>query len=417
MNGSMRMYTYVFAALCLVVSSHASAQMGACCNPNDGTCTVTLEADCTLEAAWIPDATCDPLGCPENFEAEPNNKFENPNVVTLAPGDTFSGVQREFTEVFFGPPDLTGSTTRDIWTVQTTAQPLGIYRHVIAPTVGERLMILVTGTQTNGVSNGPINSDDLSTLSATAIVPPIIWYGFGKQESVQVIVWGDDEEPGEDGRGLYTFQLNSTPVTPITAFGDVTGGNVTITVQGANFDGSVDMDTWLYDSNLDPVPQAGNDDSSGNPTDPSIFTASLPAGDYYLAIATEDLINDQLSPANDSFRDGLIFYSPGAVTGGNAFTPPDIFYGVTISDEDAGTSDVMATGSTTEYFGVSWVKFTVTGSPCTADFNGVNGVTVQDIFDFLTAWLAGNASADFNGVNGVTVQDIFDFLTAWLAGC
>ncbi len=54
---------------------------------------------------------------------------------------------------------------------------------------------------------------------------------------------------------------------------------------------------------------------------------------------------------------------------------------------------------------------------CTADFNGVNGVTVQDIFDFLTAWLAGNPSADFNHVNGVTVQDIFDFLTAWLAGC
>ncbi len=56
-------------------------------------------------------------------------------------------------------------------------------------------------------------------------------------------------------------------------------------------------------------------------------------------------------------------------------------------------------------------------SACPADFNGVNGVTVQDIFDFLTAWLAGSPTADFNGVNGVTVQDIFDFLTAWLAGC
>ncbi len=61
---------------------------------------------------------------------------------------------------------------------------------------------------------------------------------------------------------------------------------------------------------------------------------------------------------------------------------------------------------------------TACGEPaCPADFNNVNGVTVQDIFDFLTAWLAGNPSADFNHVNGVTVQDIFDFLTAWLAGC
>ncbi len=68
--------------------------------------------------------------------------------------------------------------------------------------------------------------------------------------------------------------------------------------------------------------------------------------------------------------------------------------------------------------GVSGVQLVAsTAPPCTADFNGVNGVTVQDIFDFLTAWLAGSSTADFNHVNGVTVQDIFDFLTAWLAGC
>lgn len=59
----------------------------------------------------------------------------------------------------------------------------------------------------------------------------------------------------------------------------------------------------------------------------------------------------------------------------------------------------------------------IVASSCEADFNNTNGVTVQDIFDFLTAWLGGNPSADFNGINGVTVQDIFDFLTAWLAGC
>jgi len=68
------------------------------------------------------------------------------------------------------------------------------------------------------------------------------------------------------------------------------------------------------------------------------------------------------------------------------------------------------------------------GAPaCRANFNGVNGVTVQDIFDFLGAWFAGctaggagacqYGSADFNGVSGLTVQDIFDFLSAWFAGC
>jgi hypothetical protein len=54
---------------------------------------------------------------------------------------------------------------------------------------------------------------------------------------------------------------------------------------------------------------------------------------------------------------------------------------------------------------------------CPANFNGLDGVTVQDIFDFLSAWSSNNPSANFNGVDGVTVQDIFDFLSAWSAGC
>ena len=57
------------------------------------------------------------------------------------------------------------------------------------------------------------------------------------------------------------------------------------------------------------------------------------------------------------------------------------------------------------------------GTDCQADFNGANGVTVQDIFDFLAAWFASDPRADFNGANGVTVQDIFDFLAAWFQGC
>jgi hypothetical protein len=63
-----------------------------------------------------------------------------------------------------------------------------------------------------------------------------------------------------------------------------------------------------------------------------------------------------------------------------------------------------------------------------ADFNNSGGISVQDIFDFLTAWflqcpgpldpVTGPCfnSADFNRANGITVQDIFDFLAAWFQG-
>lgn len=55
--------------------------------------------------------------------------------------------------------------------------------------------------------------------------------------------------------------------------------------------------------------------------------------------------------------------------------------------------------------------------PCAADFNGSGDVSVQDIFDFLSAYFSGAPAADYNGVGGVTVQDIFDFLAAYFAAC
>jgi hypothetical protein len=65
----------------------------------------------------------------------------------------------------------------------------------------------------------------------------------------------------------------------------------------------------------------------------------------------------------------------------------------------------------------SYVVRWSTRATCPADFDCSGGVGVQDIFDFLNAWLSLDPRADFNGVGGVTTQDIFDFLNAWFAGC
>lgn len=55
--------------------------------------------------------------------------------------------------------------------------------------------------------------------------------------------------------------------------------------------------------------------------------------------------------------------------------------------------------------------------PCPVDFNASGSVTVQDIFDFLTAYFLGDMASDYNASGSVTVQDIFDFLTAYFLGC
>jgi hypothetical protein len=60
---------------------------------------------------------------------------------------------------------------------------------------------------------------------------------------------------------------------------------------------------------------------------------------------------------------------------------------------------------------------------CMANFDGVNGIAVQDIFAFLGAWFAQagqtgpGLSADCNHDSIVNVSDIFAYLGAWFAGC
>lgn len=54
---------------------------------------------------------------------------------------------------------------------------------------------------------------------------------------------------------------------------------------------------------------------------------------------------------------------------------------------------------------------------CIANFNQMDGVTVQDLFDYLDAWFTLAPAANLNGDTNVTVQDLFDYLDAWFAGC
>ncbi len=54
--------------------------------------------------------------------------------------------------------------------------------------------------------------------------------------------------------------------------------------------------------------------------------------------------------------------------------------------------------------------------PSAGDFNMDGLFSVQDIFDFLAAYFAGDPNADING-GGLTVQDIFDFLASYFGAC
>ena len=92
--------------------------------------------------------------------------------------------------------------------------------------------------------------------------------------------------------------------------------------------------------------------------------------------------------------------------------------GIALDGELSSNSSAALPSGNGQPGGIAAYSFTVDAPPpCAADFNTSGAATVQDIFDFLAAWFAGQISADFNHSGAVSVQDIFDFLAAWFAGC
>jgi len=87
--------------------------------------------------------------------------------------------------------------------------------------------------------------------------------------------------------------------------------------------------------------------------------------------------------------------------------------GTAVGEAITATATQSATGNTSEMSACTSVVAVL----CDGDFNGSGAVSVQDLFDFLSAWFAGDPRADVNGSGTVTVQDIFDFLGAWFRGC
>ena len=54
---------------------------------------------------------------------------------------------------------------------------------------------------------------------------------------------------------------------------------------------------------------------------------------------------------------------------------------------------------------------------CLANYDGMNGFGVSDIFLFLSTWFAGDLRADIDQNGALTIYDIFAFLGAWRNGC
>jgi hypothetical protein len=124
--------------------------------------------------------------------------------------------------------------------------------------------------------------------------------------------------------------------------------------------------------------------------------------------------NDISNPGNATD----IIYAVVEVAGGGVCCR-----GATCNTSVSQDACVHGTGTAGAFFaaaGTSCNTGAVSNSPCCyANYNKANGITVQDIFDFLTDWFAGNNFAKVGSdgtTGGLTVQNIFDFLSDWFAG-
>lgn len=117
---------------------------------------------------------------------------------------------------------------------------------------------------------------------------------------------------------------------------------------------------------------------------------------------------------------GSVAISTGTGPGGRnqiRYTPPASVPAAGIND--AFTYRVSESGSSTSATGNVgvWVAGQTNPDPCPGDYNASGGVSVQDIFDFLSDYFSSVPAADVNHSGGITVQDIFDYLQDHFRGC
>lgn len=328
------------------------------------------------------------------LEVEPNDSKAQATPAMIASG------QGVFGQTTGTSTTVAGVSSADYFLITTPPAAPGIYRHrmTLATSGTEGHTGSLRGlTQSSGTPNP--GTDSSAQLSTATTVPPRFnqWYGFGRGEQIHYRVTGSASTTLE-----YRATLETTPVTPVVLSADLPAGPITIS-RGAGVTTSLDM--LVYDANFNAVADFNND--GGN-----TMTRTFTPGTYYLGVSNFNTADTRGSTPDSATPNGTVLEFPHAVM--NSSTT--IVFDLSVNFSGGATS-ADAFLSKDGPFDVAWVRFTVGGGGCLADFNNDGSATLQDLFDFLNAWFVNDPAADVNGVGGVTLQDIFDYLGAYFAGC
>lgn len=307
-------------------------------------------------------------------EVEPNQTRATATPATLANGGAITGTCRGFAET----DQLGADSTRDLWRITLTANPLLIQRHALQVTTSgtQGHTGVVVGVQANG---GVVDPASMYSLQSTSIstVPARFCavYTLGNAApSFLYRITGSSSSSSP-----YTVTVTSTTVVPteLTFPCQLVDGPVKITTVGRT---SLNTKLFLFNGDtLAPIDGAVNDDTPLTATTSSpqsTLTRTLAPGRYLLAVANGGTVDDRPPPVDDQLATQAIFpltESPGLLvngsstaTGNFSFTLTDMF----------GSHDV--TGAKPGAFGVAFFRFTVESRCGRADLGSQGAVACHD---------------------------------------
>lgn len=195
-------------------------------------------------------------------------------------------------------------------------------------------------------------------------------YSFGSRGQFYYRVAGATGTASE-----YVVRHTVVPVTPVD-LGEFYSGPIQII---GDVTSTYDSDFWVYDGSFNPLSTFGHDDG-----DSTGATRSLEPGEYYIAMGSFNLANNQRSPADDTFRSGNVTEFPGVALRASSF----LFSGQFRIADSAGP--MLVDFTITMPFEIVWYKFTVVEQEfCIGDANRDGSVDGDDVIVFFENWDSG----------------------------
>jgi hypothetical protein len=298
-----------------------------------------------------------------------------------------------------------GPASTDFYLIKSGDEPKDFYCYYLEEKVGSSAEMSLRGLiQSFGVIL-PFTDAAVQTPSSTPI--KTIWYGVGAQERLYFRVSGRTAGPSN-----YQLEYRCEPYppgAPDPGSPDTwPAGALTLIASAPN---NIDMDLWVYNAQLEPIPGFGHDAPDGVG-----LTRNFAAGEYYVAVTDGNLLNNLPSPPSDANRNKPVLDFPNIIASGSSVFPIN---GIRLAVSGGGVSGTFTVNKTHP-----WQVFffrVIVADPnacpvCPADYNNDGGVDGGDVQVFFADWTGAASCADVNADGGIDGSDVEFFFERWSAG-